>query len=605
MKNNLINNAEINMKNNAEEVALEIERSNLEAITVPKIMALAQENGLFGNRKKSIEYAKKVLGQYQKFTGSYFGYEPNADQNDMAYLTNNIGDKKALDSKGRFLPYWFVKDSELELTPLIDMETSLYYQGCKEKYYSDEKDKSNLTEPYFYEGKMIVEQTYPIVIKNKFVGIAGVDRALTDINRYLNSFKPYDSSRFILLSKRGRIITSNIDLGREETFQKALKNMKETEKDVDTAQLNTKMLTFNINSTDYKTILNTFYNMKDRFKLIKVEDPLNRKLHYYAGSKIQTGNWTLIMRVSEDEIIAPVKSVLIMVILICFVFAVLILFISIFITRSVNLSLSTVNKGITQSSEQVVSVSYKVLESGSQFAERTIEHASAIEELSSSIEETASMTKQSSDNADSIGQMIKQSYKSIKDSAGSIKELEHSVKEITESTGETKKIIRTIDEIAFQTNLLSLNASVEAARAGEAGAGFAVVADEVRNLAIRAADSAKNTESIIETTLTKIEATSILAEKTSESFDKISQDAIKINELVSEMMSAFQENSQGIEQINISMSEMDQVVQSNAVSAEDLVSFSKKLNSQAEKMKVFVEKLMLLTGDRFDNEKRN
>ena len=99
-----------------------------------------------------------------------------------------------MNDKGRFLPYWYVSDAGLELTPLIDMEKSLYYQGCKDKYHSEKKDKTNLTEPYFYEGKMIVEQTYPIVMNDKFVGIAGVDRALTDLNTYLNSIKPYESS---------------------------------------------------------------------------------------------------------------------------------------------------------------------------------------------------------------------------------------------------------------------------------------------------------------------------------------------------------------------------------------------------------------------------
>ncbi len=127
IKANMINSAENNIRNATEKVALEINKSNLEALTVPKIMAMAQENGLFGKRSESIQYSKDILKRYPQFTGSYFGYEANADQDDSAYLTSNPDNKKSMDDTGRFLPYWFVSDSGLELTPLIDMETSLYY----------------------------------------------------------------------------------------------------------------------------------------------------------------------------------------------------------------------------------------------------------------------------------------------------------------------------------------------------------------------------------------------------------------------------------------------------------------------------------------------
>jgi len=311
MKNSLIENAEIIIKDNTEKVALHIEKSNLEAITVPKIMAIAQENGLFGNRKKSTQYAKEILKKYPQFTGAYFGYEKNADQNDKSYLSKNLSEYKSMNKSGRFLPYWFVKKNHLMITPLIDMEKNLYYQGCKDLYYSNAKDKSNLTEPYFYEGKMILEQTYPIIKNGVFVGIAGVDRALTDLDDYLKKLKPYKTSDFVLISNKGKIISSSIHLGSQETFDKALNKKKLTEKDIDISQLDTRMLTFNINSTDFNSLLNSFYKMKSKTKLVKAKDPINGKIYYYySGSKVKTGNWTFIIRVSENEILAPAHAIL-------------------------------------------------------------------------------------------------------------------------------------------------------------------------------------------------------------------------------------------------------------------------------------------------------
>ena len=310
MKKHLTQGAERMIKFNTQAVALKIEKANLEAITVPKTMALAQENGLWGNRKESTSYAREILKQNPQFTGAYFGYEPNADQNDIAYLSEHPQEKKAMDKSGRFLPYWFVAGTEIRLTPLIDMEKSLYYQGCRDRYYSEATDKAMVTEPYFYEGKMIVEQTYPIVMDGKFAGVAGVDRALTDLLRFLDRFKPYKTSKLVLISRMGRIISSNMDLASEETFKHSLEEMKRKDRRTDEAQLNRKMLTFNIRDTDYLNILQSFYQMElGDFLLMKQNDPLDDGVYYYAGSKIATGDWTVVMRVAESEILDPISTV--------------------------------------------------------------------------------------------------------------------------------------------------------------------------------------------------------------------------------------------------------------------------------------------------------
>jgi methyl-accepting chemotaxis protein len=171
-----------------------------------------------------------------------------------------------------------------------------------------------------------------------------------------------------------------------------------------------------------------------------------------------------------------------------------------------------------------------------------------------------------------------------------------SMREISTASEETSKIIKTIDEIAFQTNLLALNAAVEAARAGEAGAGFAVVADEVRNLAMRAAEAAKNTADLIEGTVKKVQDGSDLVNRTNEAFIQVSESSSKVGDLVGEISAASNEQAQGIEQVNTAVAEMDKVTQQNAANAEESASASEEMSAQAEQMKAIVGELVALVG---------
>ncbi|MGO9371799.1 MAG: methyl-accepting chemotaxis protein [Syntrophobacteraceae bacterium] len=268
------------------------------------------------------------------------------------------------------------------------------------------------------------------------------------------------------------------------------------------------------------------------------------------------------------------------------------LYLALSITRPIN----RVVEGLSDASDQVAAASGQVSGASQQLAEGASEQAAAIEETSSSLEEMSSMTKQNAEHANQANHLMAETSSVVSKANDSMSELTTSMNEISRASEETSKIIKTIDEIAFQTNLLALNAAVEAARAGEAGAGFAVVADEVRNLAMRAADAAKNTADLIEGTVKKIKGGSEIVSKTSAEFSQVATSSEKMSELVGEIAAASSEQSQGIEQISKAVSEMDKVVQQNAGNAEESASASEEMNAQAHQMKGFIEDLVTLIG---------
>ncbi len=274
-------------------------------------------------------------------------------------------------------------------------------------------------------------------------------------------------------------------------------------------------------------------------------------------------------------------------------------------SRSISKPITRIVEGLSENSDRVSAASGQVSSASQQLAEGTSEQAASIEETSSSLEEMSSMTRQNADNAKQADQLMANTKGSVSRSSQIMNELTASMGEISAASEETSKIIKTIDEIAFQTNLLALNAAVEAARAGEAGAGFAVVADEVRNLAMRAAEAAKNTANLIEGTVKRVKDGSELVGKTEKEFHEVAVNVEQSSGLVGEISAASLEQAQGIEQVSKAVSEMDKVVQQNAANAEESASASEEMNAQALQMKEYVGELkMLVDGSKGDGAVR-
>jgi len=274
------------------------------------------------------------------------------------------------------------------------------------------------------------------------------------------------------------------------------------------------------------------------------------------------------------------------------------LLLSYLMARSIARPVDRIIEGLSEGAQQVAGASAQVSSSSQLLAEGSSEQAASLEETSSSLEEIAALTRQNADNTGEAARLVDISRESMKSSHRSLKSTNECIEQISADGEQTAKIIKSIDEIAFQTNLLALNAAVEAARAGEAGAGFAVVAEEVRNLAMRAANAAKDTEVLIGGTLQHIgEGTELVAAAMKE-FYAMGDDAKKVSELFHEISEASREQSQGVEQINTAVAQMDKVTQQNAATAEQSASASEEMFAQAEQMKSSVQDLAALVGGR-------
>lgn len=500
------------------QAAMKIEAENLVAINCAKSMALAQENGMFGRRTETVKFIYAIARNYPQFFDAYTIYEPNADGQDEKFK-NQPGS----DSSGRFNAAVDNVDGKQVLVLAVNMENSLYYQGVKERYLQGAKEKYMITEPYVYEGVMMVEQTYPIIIDGKFVGITGVDRTLVSMSENLAKAKPYESADFILISRLGGIISATLD---------------------------SKLNTLKIDETPYKDILNYYY--EDNQKIKSFTDPIDGKKYFYAGASIDTGDWTLVMRVSEDEVLLPIKKTLIRVALISMLgllvtFAVLI-WIGNSIAKPIRLSVNAAKRvaagdftevietssndetgellraigtmtqslsalvgKVQQSCIQATSSATEIAASAAQLEATVTEQAASTNEVSATAHEISATSREQLQTMNDVSQVASDTAILADSGRVGLTSMEATMQELVKATAvissklavinerasNISKIITTITKVSDKTNLLSLNASIEAEKAGELGRGFSVVAREIRRLADQTAIATLDIEQMV------------------------------------------------------------------------------------------------------------
>jgi methyl-accepting chemotaxis protein len=513
-------------------IAAEVDRGTREAVTAAHVMAIAAEHGYAERPQEAVAVAREVLEAYPQFVAAYYGFEPefNMSDDDAGGLPTG-----ALDDTGRFLPYWsrdLNDETKLRLTPLVQLE-NLYYEGCKNRFNdASQIDKAMVTEPYEYEGRLMVEQTYPIMEEGKFAGVAGVDRSLRALADKLEEIKTRQMARgwnleIFLLSRLGSVVATTVEEVQMETRP--------------------------VSETKYAGILGDFHAAVSLGSVVRASDPLTGEASLFAAARTEAGPWTVVMKMPEEDLLARVRQPMVASAGVAAGGIVVVIALLTWLTGSLTARINTavaasrrvaggdltgsihaVNGdetgqllrdigGMTASLREIVSevkrTSVDLSSTAQEVSAASRQQEHAITALGASTSQAAAASRQiSATGQELLATMndvarvsaetaeVASVGRSDLDAVGSsMEQLETATEAFAERLSAIRQraedinlVITTITKVADQTNLLSINAAIEAEKAGTYGHGFLVVAREIRRLADQTAVATLDIERLVE-----------------------------------------------------------------------------------------------------------
>ena len=509
---------------------------------------------------------KPVLLANSNFVAVWSCWESNA----LDGKDKDFAGKSGHDSSGRFIPLWFRSAGEAKLEKLSGYDTG----GTGDYYLKATKGAGETAlEPRSFKAgafeARVIGMTVPMTYNGELTGAVGILLPATDLQQAVAAVRPYETGFAELIAADGSCLAH-----------------------ADTNLIGRNLFTSGTDTSlrqavaSAKTFARMTYSAALRTDLYAVTVPI-----HIGRSK---ATWALTVNLPMDKVLAEANRLLVRFTLLGLVGFLVTLGVVLWLAASISRPLLGISTNLDQIVSSLAQAVSQMQQSSHSLADGSGQQAASLEETSASLEEMSSMTKHNTENAQKANDLANQAREAADKGTQDMQAMNAAMQAIKGSSDDIAKIIKTIDEIAFQTNILALNAAVEAARAGEAGMGFAVVAEEVRNLAQRSAQAARETAAKIEGAIHKSAQGVALSAKVTETLNDIVAKARQVDELVGQVATASREQTQGVAQINVAVGQMDRITQSNAAGAEQIAAAAEELNSQAGTMKRTVLNLLKL-----------
>ena len=643
---NLEARAEDELLRQALYTAAKIGESNSRAMDIARTVAAQQEGGLFGQRALTVDVLKQTLEANPNVTAVYVAYEPDADGKDAASAAADP--KEWMEPGGRFIPYPFrdwTKNDAIAVKRLVDYESSLFYDGVRRAFGEAGKPVTVVTEPYVYDGQLIVEQSHPIVIDGKFRGIGATDRALASLEAVVRERAGACGAEAFLISSRGRYIVATTDTALATGAQPGPAG----------DQLRTRAVA----ESAISPLLAPFIRDADADgAVIDSIDPSDGAELLAAGVRIESGGWTLVFTKPRELVVAPIRADLwrtgALIFGAMFLAGALIIWTSLrmgrrlraaavaadriaagdlrceippcssndetgVLTRSlqrmqVNLNallmgIKTAGVTLDSSALELGATSREQSQMAHRFGESTAQIASATRqidatgrELAGTMGDVEQAAERTSGFADGTRTNLASVDRTMRELADATQSISAKLAAISERAAGINGVVTTIAKVADQTNLLSVNAAIEAEKAGEQGRGFLVVAREIRRLADQTAGATLDIESMVREMQSAVGAGVMemdrFSEKVRRGVDEVVASSRQMASIIEEVeanndrfrsvSTGMSSQSQGAATISASMSALADAAKRTVASAEEFGRTAEELQHASQRLRASV-----------------